>query len=283
MKMKVILPLFALFLLTAISYRQDVYIHDDLTKSWETEANMDVPESVLLDRDNGIIYIANISGNPTEKNEKGFITKMSSTGTMAKIKWTEGLHAPKGMGLFDDKLYVSDIDRVAEIDTKTGKVTAFYDAPDAIFLNDISIDDEGTVYISDMKDQAIYRLKDGSLELWLQSDKLDNPNGLFVFEDKLLAGINGAVLKIDPTTKSITPYIENTGSIDGLKWVEDETFIISDWKGAVHLISPDNEKIKLLDTTEAEINAADIDFCPTSRTLFVPTFFDNRVMVYKLK
>ncbi len=282
MKMKVLLSLLVFFSFTAYSQGQDVFIHEDLTKSWETEANMDVPESVLLDRDNGIIYIANISGKPTEKNDQGFITKMSSAGTMAKIKWAEGLHAPKGMGLFDDKLYVSDIDRVAEIDTKTGEITAFYDAPEAVFLNDISIDDEGTVYISDMKDQAIYRLKDGDLELWLQSDKLDNPNGLFVSEDKLLAGINGAVLKIDPATKSITPYIENTGSIDGLEWVEDETFIISDWKGAVHLVSPEKEKIKLLDTTEAEINAADIEFCPASRTLFVPTFFDNRVMVYKL-
>jgi hypothetical protein len=30
------------------------------------------------------------------------------------------------------------------------------------------------------------------------------------------------------------------------------------------------------------VNAADIDYAENNNTLFVPTFFDNRVMAYKL-
>jgi len=49
------------------------------------------------------------------------------------------------------------------------------------------------------------------------------------------------------------------------------------------LIKPGEEKVKLLDTTPQEINAADIDYIPSKNLLLVPTFFDDRVMAYELK
>jgi hypothetical protein len=40
--------------------------------------------------------------------------------------------------------------------------------------------------------------------------------------------------------------------------------------------------IKLLDTSEVEINTADIDYVPGKNMVLVPTFFTNRVDAYKL-
>jgi hypothetical protein len=65
--------------------------------------------------------------------------------------------------------------------------------------------------------------------------------------------------------------------------VGDGGYVISDWRGNVHLVSPGRPMLKLLDTTPKQINAADIDFIPGERTLLVPTFFDDRVVAYRLK
>ena len=40
--------------------------------------------------------------------------------------------------------------------------------------------------------------------------------------------------------------------------------------------------ILLINTTDQMINAADIEYVPATKTLYVPTFSDNRVMAYEL-
>ena len=43
-----------------------------------------------------------------------------------------------------------------------------------------------------------------------------------------------------------------------------------------------NNITTLLDTRDEKINNADIAYNKESKMLFVPTFFDNRVVAYKL-
>ncbi|MBS3808435.1 MAG: hypothetical protein KGY60_13095, partial [Bacteroidales bacterium] len=74
----------------------------------------------------------------------------------------------------------------------------------------------------------------------------------------------------------------NTGGIDGLEFVKDGYYIKSDWTGHIHLLHPEKEKQLILDTTDEDINAADIEFVPGTSMLYVPTFHDNRVMAYEL-
>ena len=57
-----------------------------LTKLWETKADLRVPESVLYNPSEDIIYISNINGKPTEKNGKGFISKVLLNGKIEKLK-----------------------------------------------------------------------------------------------------------------------------------------------------------------------------------------------------
>jgi sugar lactone lactonase YvrE len=254
-----------------------------LAKLWETPKVMLTSESVLFDEDRNIIYVSNINGQPLEKNEQGFISKLSPEGEVLVEKWIEGLNAPKGMGVFEDKLYVTDIDQVVEIDIAKGEIASRYPAQGSKFLNDISIDKSGNIYISDMTANKIYRISKGSIDVWLESELLNNPNGLFVENGSLLIGITDSVLKADLQTKELTVYIQNTGGIDGIVPDGKGNYLISDWEGHIHLISPNKEKVKLLDTTTENINAADIDYVISKKMLLVPTFFDNRVMAYKLE
>ena len=100
----------------------------------------------------GIAYVSNVAGKPTDKDGNGFISKISlKDGKVVTLEWATGLDAPKGLALVGDTLYAADIDKLAEINTKTGKIVALHDAPGATFLNDVAADGKGNVYVSDFK------------------------------------------------------------------------------------------------------------------------------------
>ena len=129
---------------------------------WETPRELMVPESVMYDAEHQVIYVANIAGKPTEKTGQGFIAQINLDGRIKKLRWVTGLNAPKGMGIFQDTLYVTDIDRVHAIDMGSGKIKSTWNVEGAKFLNDIAIDQKGTVYITDM-----YAIQKGEIELFM--------------------------------------------------------------------------------------------------------------------
>src|SRR5690606_34663695 len=79
---------------------------------WETGTDLTTCESVLYDRESGNIYVANIEGGAAEKDGKGSISIISNDGEITQRDWVTGLNAPKGMGISEGKLYVTDIDEV---------------------------------------------------------------------------------------------------------------------------------------------------------------------------
>jgi hypothetical protein len=269
-------------IISAHSQEKDIFISNKLEKKWETPSDFKVPESVCFDPVNQVLYVSNINGKPTEKDWNGFISKLGLNGRIIDLKWVEGLHAPKGMGIYDGKLYVTDIDRVAEIDIGSGSIVKFYDFPGSQFLNDIDIDQKGAVYISDMRATSIYRIYKGKQELWLDDEILTGPNGLFVEGEVLLIGCK-KIVRADIKDKTMQVYLDDTGGIDGLKGTGEGSYLFSDWLGNVYLVHNDKSIEKILDTSGAGINAADIEYIPAMKLLLVPTFNDNRVMAYELK
>ena len=102
------------------------------------------------------------------------------------------------------------------------------------------------------------------------------------FDNNLLIGC-GKIVSASIADKKLTVLIDNTGSIDGLEGTADGDYIFSDWQGNIYLAGTEKTIIKILDTSAAGINAADIEFIPAKRILLVPTFNDNRVMAYELR
>ena len=284
MKKKLLFSVMLLCLINLSCIAQDVKIFqsDKLVKKWETTAELMVPESVCFDPAGNVLYVANINGKPTVKDGNGFISMLSTDGNILKLEWITGLNAPKGMGICKGKLFVTDINRVAEIDIKSMKILRFYDFPEAGFLNDIAVDQNGAVYISDMMGTSIYRIYDDKAEKWLDDKSIISPNGLFIDENQLMIGCN-KIIRAEIADKKITTWLLKTGSIDGLEGTGDGRYLFSDWSGNVYLVDTDKKIEKILDTSLAGINAADIEFIPSMKLLFVPTFNDNRVMAYELK
>lgn len=280
--MKAILFCF-LGIMSFVVHAQQSYISDKLVKKWQTQPDLKTPESVCYDEQRNILYVSNVAGGPSDKDNNGFISTLSLDGKILKPDWCKGLNAPKGMGIAGNYLYVTDIDAIVKIDIAQQKIIKRFVIKGAKFLNDVTVDKDGTVYFSDMNDNAIYRIKDSGPELFIKSERLNQPNGLFIEGNNLLAGLRDRIVAVNLKSKEITDFILNTGGIDGIVADGKGNYIISDWLGNVHLVSPKNAKEKLLDTTPEKINAADIEFIPKLRLLFIPTFGDNRVMAYQLK
>ena len=100
--MRKLITLLVLLFLFSISFAQK----HQLIKKWETDTILKVPESVLYDAANKILYVSNIDGtDPWGKDGKGSIGKVGLDGKIIKVDWVNGLNAPKGMGLYKGKLY----------------------------------------------------------------------------------------------------------------------------------------------------------------------------------
>ena len=279
MKKTLILQLFMLFLiLLGMGFMNKPRI----TEVWSTSKDLKVPESVMYDKENHIIYVANINGKPTEKNNMGFISKISLDGKIVTLKWVDGMNAPKGMGLKDNLLYVTDIDRIHVIDKNKDQIIKTHDVSGAKFLNDIAIDSKGNVYATDMLTKKVLILKNNKVDTWIDLNEYSKPNGLFMEEPDLLVGTADGLLRISLNKKDIKMEISNKGGIDGLKKIRKGEYIVSDWKGKTQLIGKNKRPIVLLDTTNKKINAADLEYIPDKRLIIIPTFFDNRVVAYKL-
>ncbi|MBU8892359.1 MAG: hypothetical protein KOO66_06245 [Bacteroidales bacterium] len=278
------LVVFLLFFgFSLMAQEEKVFLSSKIEALWKTSADFKTPESVYFCKKLNVIFVSNINGKPLEKDNNGFISKLAPDGNIVKVDWIKGLHAPKGMGVYKERLFVTDIDRVAEIDITTEQIVRFYDVPDAKFLNDIVIDAAGRIYISDMQTSVIYILYNGVVKKWLIGKSLNGPNGLCLMKDFLLIGTRDKIQKVSILNKTISDYLLNTGGIDGLICYESKHLIYSDWSGNIYLACLGQETRKLMDTSPLKINAADIGFDYEKRIIFVPTFYDNRVMAYRLK
>lgn len=248
---------------------------------WQTDSVLQVPESVIYDAERNQIYVSNINGKPTDKDGNGFISVLNVNGDITNLKWIENLDAPKGMGIYNTKLYVTNITELVEIDIDKALITNRFVAKSSQFLNDVTIDNNGLVYVSDMTGKKVYRLKQGAFDVWFDATDYQNPNGLWFQNEMVYLGVNNHVLEINPQSAKAKILISETGPIDGLvKFDDNKRFIISDWAGAVTIIQPNKPNKLVFDTSTDKINAADIDYVPEMKLLLVPTFFANKITAY---
>ncbi|MCP4312137.1 MAG: hypothetical protein GY790_12800 [Bacteroidetes bacterium] len=256
-----------------------------LTELWSTDTVMLTCESVLYDEQRQQLYVACINGAPTEKNGKGYIAMLDPDGNIKILEWVTGLNAPKGMGVYGNSLYVTDIDRVVLIDIEKGEVTESIPVEGATFLNDIALDTDGTVYFTDSNSGWIWTLKDGLTSAWIEGD-FNRPNGLLIEKERVLLTSSGSsdMKVIDKATGTCETVTTNIGYGDGVEFTGKEGhYIVSDWSGEIFLVLPDYSRISLLRTLGQKINSADIGFNIKKQVVYVPTFFDNRVVAYRLE
>ena len=146
--------LFKLFLCGAALFATvSVQAQHKLTKLWESDTTLAVPESVLPV--NGVLYTSQIDGQPWGKDGKGAIGTLTMDGKIKNLNWITGLDAPKGLAVNGDWLYVADMKDVVVMSISRGKVDHKITIPEAVGLNDITIDSKGIVYVTDSQNARI--------------------------------------------------------------------------------------------------------------------------------
>lgn len=245
---------------------------------WESK-NLRVPESVLYSAADKKLYVSLIDGAGNVKDGKGGIAVLDTDGSVKNANWIEGLNAPKGLVRFKNTLFVADIDAVVSIDILTGKIIDKVAIENAVFLNDVTVDDKGVVYVSDTRTNKIHRIKNGQSELYLEN--VTNANGLKWINKNLYVLANTELLKIDKNKNRtiVAKGFEKPG--DGVEQLKNGDFIVSCWAGLIYYVKANGEISKLQDV-QGQMNTADLGYNPKENILYIPTFNYNSVIAYKL-
>jgi sugar lactone lactonase YvrE len=267
---------------------------ESLSESWRVEG-LSNPESVLFDPTQNVLYVSNVAGEAMAKDGKGFISRLSPDGKILTLEWATGLNAPKGLALVGERLFVSDIDELVAVDTKTGKIAKRWPAAGAKFLNDVAADEDGRVFVSDMVTNQIWQLDGDSFAVWLEGSGLENPNGLKISGDKLIVAswgvmaedfstkVPGHLKSVDLASKKITALGDPTpvGNLDGLEPDGAGGWYVSDWMGGgLFHAGSDGKAVQLLDLSQG---SADIGLIPADKLLLVPMMMDNNLVAYRIE
>lgn len=254
-----------------------------LERIWSSDTVFATPESVIYDAKKDIIYVSNVNKDPWAFDGDGFISKMDLSGKIIKLKWIEGLDGPKGLGLHGNSLFVADIDKVVEIDIESDSIVNRTVIEGNPYLNDLDIDKNGIIYTSDSRTNKVFMIDQGKISI-LANGNENMPNGILVDEGNLLllSSTTQTLSKIDLQSKTETILVEGLEHGDGITAIGNGSFITTNWFGELHFISSNWENTLMIDTKDDKVHAADLYYIKEKKLLLVPTFFDNRVMAYKL-
>ncbi len=267
---------------------------DKLELQWELDGFKN-PESVVYDSRLNLLFVSNVNGGPNDKDHNGYISVVSVNGNLLNEKWVEGLDAPKGLAIHGSTLYVADIDQLVAIDIDHGRIINRYKVDDAKFLNDVDSTDSGDIYVSDMVLNRIHKLTGDDFQIWIESEDLENPNGLHFTEDDIIVGswgkmtdgfateVAGHLKRISINTKNISSIGDGTpvGNLDGVEGSDEMGFYVTDWlNGGLFHIDAKGTATKLLEFNQG---SADHELLEKKGLLLIPQMVENKLFAYKIK
>jgi len=263
-----------------------------------------VPESVRYDAELDVYYVTNINGNPSQKDNNGFIARVRADSTGVMTMLVEGgkngarLNAPKGMALRGDTLFVADIDALRMFNRRTGAPlgSVSLTAQKATFLNDVVAGSDG-IYITDtgiVFDEKggmshpgvnrIFKVSGSTVTEVAKGDSLMNPNGIAWDASGnrfILAPFGSPNLQAwTPGQAAPTTLVAGPGGYDGVEVLSNGNILVSSWTDStVHVVHGGSHMMPLVKGVAAP---ADIGVDTKRNVLAVPRFNDGKVEYFRI-
>ncbi len=182
------------------------------------------PEAVRYDPDQDVYFVSNFGpGNNMAQDNNGFISRMDADGSNVQREFMRGdenvrLHAPRGIFIVGDTLWVADADGVKGFNRRTGAPVASIDIAtgrQVIFLNDVAASPDGTLYVTDTGTNTIYRVSGRTVSVATQDANLNRPNGITY--DNHAGGfiiVGGVAARWRPDSAEL----QSLGTSEGSRW-----------------------------------------------------------------
>jgi sugar lactone lactonase YvrE len=272
------------------------------------------PESVVHDSTQDVYFVSNVGPKgPATLDGDGFISRVSPDGTITELKAITGLNGPKGLCLFEDRLYVADINTLRIFNRVTGEPIASFNIADQLkdnfaklFLNDVVVKKDGTAVISDssVNSALIEVTPEGKASVLLSGEELGQPNGLQLHGENItwVTMMSNKVLRTNPS-KKIFPDMElppvdvsalsnlkqGALQLDGYVRLDDGRVLVSSWvTGEVSLLNQSGKKrtvvVKVASSFDQGGTAgpADINVDLTRKRILIPLFNKGQLLIVPL-
>jgi sugar lactone lactonase YvrE len=251
---------------------------------------LESPHSFVGDQQSKEYFISNINGEPDTRDNNGFITKLDTEGKVTKLKFIQGgmadvlLHAPKGLALVSQTLYVADLDQLKGFDKTTGKLTVTVSFPGSkVSLTDVTLGPGGLLYASDQAANSIYQIDPAAnhrISLLIHDNRLAGPTGIAVHpKTNHLIAVSwekGKILDITPdghlteleSNGFFTGRFQNLSGVDFDRW---GNMYVSDFtRGKIWRMTRDN-RFQVI--AEYLFSPADISIDRASNLILVPYYY----------
>ena len=260
-------------------------------------AGFATPESVEYYADKDVYLVGNINGSPVDKDDNGFISMVAPNGKVLVLKWIDGNHAnirldaPKGLAINDDVLYVADLDQVHFFQLPGGEQIRSVSIPGATFLNGITPNPVGGVFVTDSGlkagegglvpsgTDAVYEVTaSGKYRAILKDPDMGRPNGI-VHSNGVTTIVTietGEVISFTASGKVSRLPVPGVAGLDGLLLMHDGSYVISSWKSQAIYRLDSNGRYQILD--EALESPADLGFDSKRNLILVPLFNKNQLV-----
>jgi len=254
------------------------------------------PESALYDPGTQAYYVSNFRGHSISRIDE----------TLEVTDFVTGLSFPLGLTRVADTLFAIDNPTwVRGFSLRTGEEVFAVELPEAQFLNDITADGQGTLYVTDSRAGHIYRIHiETSMAELLFANSVPGVNGILFdpLKNRLIACTfkNPAIVIAmslkdaeTPEPQVIAAY-DGLVNLDGIAVDEKGNFLISTWgaggfdvgftdqAGAIYQFDaefsqPPTVRVDGLD------GPADIAYCVERKECLVPLFLRNEFRVIPMQ
>jgi hypothetical protein len=284
------------------------------------------PESVVHDTLLDLYLVSNVgalppSGFPGALDHNGYISRVSPEGVILDLRWIQDgvngvtLNSPKGIWLYRRALYVADVDTLRVFDRFTGaplRNVAMPNpfAPGSVFLNDLAVDNDGAVYLTDNLNSAIYVVDpEGQVSVVAAGPQLGNPNGILADESGVswVTFLGHEVRRLKRSGKIVTEASLPTVDVAGLQLAPgvplppgallldgygrfDGSLLVSSWvTGKVYLVGRSGKEVETLVEVKGAVNSpppegpADLNVDQRRNRLLLPLFNANQLLIIPFK